>query len=186
MTVDEFAYIAAALQTAFPWAKMFPNEQAMDIWFRRLEDIPGNIAQAVVNRWLETNREPPTIADIRANADLVINGETPDWGAGWEQVRKAIGRYGANRKAAALATMDNLTRQTVECLGWKEICESMSIDVLRANFRMCYEALARRQREDRLLTGETRDGIAQIQGRDPTRVQSLVSGLANQLKLTEE
>lgn len=185
MTVDEFAYIAAALQTAFPWAKLFPNEQAMDIWFRRLEDLPGNVVTAVVNRWLETSREPPTIADIRSSADLVINGEIPDWGAGWEQVRKAIGRYGTDRKAAALATMDELTRQTVERLGWQVICESENADVLRANFRMCYETLARRRREDRLLTGETRDGIAQIQGRGPSRTQSLVSGLADRLKLDE-
>ena len=184
MTADEFAYIAAALQTAFPWAKMFPNEQAMDIWFKRLEDIPGHVAIAVVNRWLETKRDPPTIADIRANADLVINGEPPSWADGWAQVRKALSRYGIHQQKAALASMDDLTRQTVERLGWQEICNSENPDAIRANFRMTYEIQEKRQREDRLLSGSVKANIAAIQGRK-AETGSLLSGLADNLKLKE-
>lgn len=184
MTDDDFVYITAALQTAFPWAKLFPNEQAMEIWFQRLKDIPGGIVRAVVDRWLETQRNPPTIADIRANADLVANGEAPTWADGWEQVRKAIGRYGYYQQEKALASMDELTRQTVLRLGWQQICESENADVLRANFRMTYEALERRQRENRLLSGNVKADIAAIQGRQAD-TSRLISGLANSLKLKE-
>ena len=54
MKAEEFAVIAAALQTAYPWANLFPTTEAMDIWHGKLKDIPCEVMSAVVNRWIDT------------------------------------------------------------------------------------------------------------------------------------
>lgn len=185
MNPNEFSYITAALQTAFPWANLFPTTEAMDIWYGRLKDIPYQVAETVVNRWLETQTEPPTIANIRAEADQVVNGQPQPWGDAWEKVRKAVGRYGFMRGKEALATFDDLTRRTVENIGWQQICESENPDALRANFRMCYETMARRQSEERLLTAGTKQAVSLIRGDRQNDTARIVSGLADQLKLTK-
>lgn len=173
MTKAEFAVIGATIRTAYSWAKMLENEQAMDIWYKKLNDIPTEVLAVVVDKWLETKNQPPTIADLRAEAARTVNGETPIWTDGWEQVRKAINTYGYMQKDRALKSMDELTAATVERLGWQQICESENIDAIRANFRMTYEVLARRKEEGAVLSDRTRLNSARLQG--------LVSGVAKEL-----
>ena len=173
MTKAEFAVIAATIRTAFAWSRIMENDQALEIWYRKLSDIPVDVLAVVVDRWLETKNQPPTIADLRAEAARTVNGETPIWTDGWEQVRKAIGTYGYMQREAALASMDELTAATVQRLGWQQICESENVDAIRANFRMTYESLAKRKEEGSVLSEQTRLNTA--------KVQQLVSGVVKEL-----
>ena len=148
MNKSEFATFAAALKTYYPREGLLPNQQAMELWFRQLEDIPYKVAELVLNQWVATNKWSPSIADIREKAAVVKNGEIPDWGEGWEQVTKAIRRYGLYRQAEALASMDEITRRCVERLGFWELCASENVMADRANFRMIYEQLAERKKKE--------------------------------------
>lgn len=74
------------------------------------------------------------------------------------------------RIADAMDSMDGITKQCVERLGFQNICMSENINTDRANFRMLYEQLAEREKKnnqipDRLkLTMQTiREGISQRQ-----------------------
>lgn len=177
MKAEEFAVIAAALQTAYPWANLFPTTEAMDIWHGKLKDIPCEVMSAVVNRWIDTKTQPPTIADIRQEADIVVNGLPPTWADGWEQVQKAIGRYGYMQREAALASMDEVTAETVRRIGWQQICESENVDALRANFRMVYETMSRRAQEGRMISAGTQLKL------DSVRSVPLISGLSDKMKM---
>lgn len=163
MTRDNFVLMAATLQTAYPWANLFPNDKAMDIWYAKLADVPDELATVVVDKWIETSGKPPAISDIRRETSTIVNGTLPTWEDGWKQVRRAIGRYGYMAEKEALASLDGLTRSTVESLGWQQICESENQDVLRANFRMVYEIMANRKKESSYLSEPTRKAIANIQ-----------------------
>lgn len=177
MKPEEFAVIAAALQTAFPWSNLFPTSEAMDIWHGKLKDIPYEVMSAVVNRWIDTRTQPPTIADIRREADAVVNGLPPTWADGWEQVQKAIGRFGYMQREAALASMDEVTAETVRRIGWQQICESENVDALRANFRMVYETMSRRAQEGRMISTGTQKKL------DSVRSVPLIAGLSEKMKL---
>lgn len=179
MTPKQFEKITKGITTAFPWANLFPNAEAVEIWYRKLGDIPYDVMTAVVNRWIETNTQPPTIAALRQEADIVVNGLPPTWADGWEQVQKAIGRYGYMQREAALASMDEITRETVLRIGWQQICESENPDALRANFRMVHETLSRRMQEDRLISAGTQKKI------DALHPAALIGDLADKMKLTE-
>ncbi len=148
MDKKEFSIFASALRTYYPREKLLPNEQAMTLWYNQLQDIPYKVAEATLNKWVAIEKWSPSIADIRQLATELVNGATKDWGDGWEQVEKGIRRYGIYREAEALEDMDELTRQAVKRLGFKNLCLSDNMQADRANFRMIYEQLAERKEKE--------------------------------------
>ena len=95
MTKQEFATLAMALKTYYPREKLIPNDKAMELWFRQLQDLEFKVAEAALYKWVATNRWAPKISEIREMAAEITRGEIPDWGEAWEQVLKAIGRFGS-------------------------------------------------------------------------------------------
>ena len=123
----------------------------MELWYNQLQDIPYNVATATLNKWVAIEKWSPSIADIRQLATEMLNGASKDWGDGWEQVDYAIRRFGTYREAEALETMDEITRQAVKRLGFKNLCLSENTQADRANFRMIYEQLAERKEKEAVV-----------------------------------
>lgn len=172
MDKREFSIFAAAMKTYFPREGLLPNDRAMELWFRQLEDIPYQIAEAALNKWVATQKWSPSIAEIRETAANISAGDVPDWGEAWEMAIGAVRRYGYYRQAEAMASLDDLTKRTVQRLGYNELCMSENITADRANFRMIYEQLANRKKAD-----------AQI----PVRLSLLIENLRNEPKgISEE
>ena len=152
-----------ALKTYYPRENLLPNNQAMELWFKQLNDIPYQIAEAALNKWVTTNKWSPTIADIRETATVVKCGEIPDWGEGWEKVLMAIRKYGMYQAAEAMNSLDGITKRCVERLGFQNICLSENINQDRANFRMIYEQLAARKQMEEQIPSNLSNLIADIQ-----------------------
>lgn len=166
MTKQEFGLFASALRTYYPKEQILPNQQAMELWYRELQDIPYTVAEAGLRKWVSTNKWSPSIAEIREMTSTVQHGDIADWGEGWEQVIMAIRRYGSYRIPEAMESFDSITRQCVERLGFRNICMSENIAADRANFRMMYEQIANRQKADNQMSVPLRQLISQIQGND--------------------
>lgn len=145
MTKKEFAIFAAALKTYYPKENLLPNQQAMELWFRQLQDIPYMVAEAALNKWVATQKWSPSIAEIREMAVTVTAGEKPLWSDGWEQVLKAIRKYGMYAIPEAMASFDEITKLTVQRLGFRELCLSENPMQDRANFRDIFNMIAERQ-----------------------------------------
>lgn len=151
MTRDEFRTFAAAMKTFFPREQLLPNAAAMELWYQELSDIPNDVAIAALRKYVSTNKFSPTIADIREMAVTVTQGEKPDWSEGWRQLELAIRKYGQYNIPDAMASMDDITRDTVKRLGYRNLCMSENVMADRANFRMIFEQLAdRRQKEQQM------------------------------------
>lgn len=147
MEKREFAILAAAIKTYYSKEKdLLPNQAAMELWYKQLQDIPFPVAEAALDKWAQTEKWSPSIAELREMATTVSHGEIPGWGEGWEKVLKAVRKYGMYNIGPALASLDPMTRQAVEQVGFREICLSENISVERANFRMVYENLAERKK----------------------------------------
>lgn len=151
MTKQEFALFAAALRTYYPKENILPNQQAMELWYRELQDIAFPVIEAGLRQWVATNKWSPSIADIREMVTAVQHGNLPDWGEGWEKVLKAIRYFGSYGETEALAGMDEITRTCVQRLGFRNLCMSENINADRANFRMIYEQLAERKKKESVL-----------------------------------
>lgn len=151
MTKKEFATFAAALKTYYPKENLLPNSQAMELWFRQLEDIPYNLAEMALNKWVATNKWSPTIADIREQAASVVNGEKPLWSDGWEEVVRAIKNYGSYGQKEAMESMSEITRMAVRRMGYIDLCRSENPVADRANFRMIFEQITEREQKQNQL-----------------------------------
>lgn len=151
MTKKEFATFAAALKTYYPKENLLPNSQAMELWFRQLEDIPYDLAEMALNKWVATNKWSPTIADIREQAASVVSGEKPLWSDGWEEVVRAIKNYGSYGQKEAMESMSDITRMAVRRMGYIDLCRSENPVADRANFRMIFEQIAEREQKQNQL-----------------------------------
>lgn len=148
MNKTEFATFAMALKTYYPKEKLIPNDRAMELWFFQLKDIDFKTAEATLNKWVATNKWSPSIAEIREAATELTQGEIPDWGEAWEKVLKAVWHWGSYEPEKAMESLDELTRAAVKRVGYRDICMSENVAVERANFRMVYETLAARKKQD--------------------------------------
>lgn len=148
MTKAEFVNFTAAMRTYYPRENIFPNQQAVELWFLQLQDIPKDVLTLALNAWVATNKWSPSIADLREKAAEITTKQIDDWGDGWEQLQKAIRYYGRYREAEALATMDEVTRQTVQRMGFVELCNSENVTADRANFRQIYQAITERRKKE--------------------------------------
>lgn len=148
MDKKEFAMFSMALKTYYPREQLLPNEQAMELWYKQLQDIPFDIAELALNKWVAINKWSPSIADIRETATSIKLGNVPEWSEAWEKVINAIHRYGTYGAVEALESFDDLTRQAVKRLGFTNLCMSENIAVERANFRQIYENLVQRKLKD--------------------------------------
>lgn len=141
MNRKEFSQFAAALRTFFPREKLLPNKEAMELWFAALKDIPYEDASRALNRWVMTEKWSPSVADIRAGVVQVHQkDEALDWAGGWEEVTRAISKFGSWNKTDALESMSPVTRQCVQSIGWDNICLSENIAVERGHFRTMFES----------------------------------------------
>lgn len=117
------------------------------LWLEMLEDLDVLFLAQVAGDWIRTKRERPTIADIRAGvADLQIGNAN---GAklflpvdeAWAYVRICFGTVGRYRD---FPEEHPLIKQAVDAMGWREMCSSDNVDVVRGQFRKLYgELLAR-------------------------------------------
>lgn len=172
MEKKEFAMFAAALKTYYPReTALLPNQQAMELWFRQLQDIPYQVAEAALNKWVATNKWSPSIADIREAAASVQHGDVPDWGDAWEVVLRCISKFGSYRESEALAFMDEMTRTAVKRIGFRNICMSENITADRANFRMIYEQLAERKKKEQQISLPLKEIIQGIQERELLQIE---------------
>lgn len=163
MTKKEFAMLAMAMRTYYPKEQILPNDKAMQLWYQELCDIPYEVAEAALRKWVATNKWSPSIAEIREMTVNVTNGEQMTWGESWEKAVGAIRRFGMYRPQEALDSLDPLTKRCVQSLGFRELCLSENPMADRANYRMVFETLQKREQTEKQLALPLQEVIAQIQ-----------------------
>jgi hypothetical protein len=166
MNKQEFSTFVMALRTYYSKESILPNEQAMALWYQELQDIPYEVAQAGLRKWVSTNKWSPTIADIREMASSVTNGAIADWSESWEKVCTALRKLGRDRAVEAMASFDEITRETVKRIGgFTYLCNSENTVSDRSRFEQVYNAIAERKKKDNQLSMPLKQMIHGIQER---------------------
>ena len=145
MEREEFKVLAKGMKAVYAQPTFLPDADAFNVWYSLLKDLDYRVAQAAIQKYMLTNKFPPTIADIRELSTSVTTGEKPLWSDGWEEVLRAIRRYGSYQETKALESMTATTRTAVQRLGFRNLCMSENIMADRANFRMIFEQIADRE-----------------------------------------
>ena len=154
---------AMALKTYYPREQLLPNEQAMELWYRELQDIPYSVAEMALRKWVATNKWSPSIADIREMNAEITKGEPLTWGESWEKALRAVKKYGSYQPHKALESLDPLTRQCVKSMGYRELCLSENIMADRAHYQRIFESMSRREQTKRQLSAPLLEAISHVQ-----------------------
>ncbi len=151
MNEREFAQIALALHDYYKRDDPLTTDHARQLWFERLADLDYKATQAAVNKWAETNKWPPTIADIRGAVRDISGTCVADWSSGWDGVQRLIRSKGSYATREDMeGALDEISLKAVRTLGWQKICGvegDPNPDADRANFRIIYEAEAKKANE---------------------------------------
>ena len=152
MTKGEFISLVAVIKNFYPRDNILPTNEALDCWYSAIGDIDYKDAKTAVMRHVQTNKFPPTVADIRQQT-IKISGKdaTFDWSDGWHKVKRAVSLYGMYDEHGAMKFFDENTKNAVKRMGWESICMSENEEVCRAQFRMVYEQVTRVAREESML-----------------------------------
>lgn len=162
MNKQEFSKIAMAIRTYYPNQNIMPNQQAMELWYLQLQDIPYKVCMAVINKWVALNKWAPTIADIREGSVEIVDGGKKDWSEAWEEVLLNIREYGFHRAEDGLERLSGITRQAVERIGYTRLCHSENITADRANFRDIYNELSKREAQEKQIPKQLLEHINNI------------------------
>lgn len=160
MNSKEFAIFASAMKTYYPRESLFPNDQSMELWFKQLSDIDFKTAEAILDKWVNTNPWSPTIADIRkgfSEATVEIN----DWYAEWENVMTAVRKFGSYHPKEAMESLTGITRQCVQSIGFNNICMNEETR-FRREFKEMYEAYSQRARQDAQISENIKQQISGV------------------------
>ena len=162
MEREQFKILCKGMKAVYTQETFLPDADAFHVWFGLLGDLEYAVLNAAIQKYMLTNRFPPTIADLREIAATIQNGDIPDWGESWEKVLLAIRRFGVYRETEAIATMDELTKTCVKRLGWRNLCMSENNNHDRANFRIIYEQLSERTKKETVLPISLNNTIKQL------------------------
>ena len=172
MTKQEFSKWVMALKTYYPREQLLPNTAAIELWYQELSDIPMNVAEMALRKWVATSKWSPTIAEIREMCVDVKRGDAPDWSDGWAQVQLAIRRFGQYNPKEALAMLDPITRDTVKRLGFYNLCVSENPISDRKQFKDTFEIMAKREQMRLQLPIGLQDNIKSIQAEFKLMIES--------------
>ena len=134
----------------------------IELWHELLGHEPFELIAIAVKKLSYENTYPPTIADVAKRISEIKNPNVTTDAEAWGEVKKAISNYGYYDEMGALASLSETTRKVVESMGFREICTSENIDTVRAQFRMAYNSIATRKKQDDLLPDRLKIQIAQI------------------------
>lgn len=79
MTKAEFASIAAAMRTYYPREPLFPNEHAIELWFKQLREFSAAAMQHALEFWVKRNKFSPSIAELSQLTKDVQDGRIINW-----------------------------------------------------------------------------------------------------------
>lgn len=166
MNKAEFKIFADAIRTYYSKENILPNPQAMELWYRALCDIPYQVAEIVLQKWVATNKWSPSIAEIREMCAVIVNGEPRTWQDGWDSVLTAIRKFGYYNPKDAMEYLNGVDPIAASCvlkLGYRNLCTSENAVADRAAFRGCYEIMAKREQEQKQLALPLQEAIKGIQ-----------------------
>jgi len=150
MTKGEVAKLLVVLAASYP--KFEVDDVKVQVWHEMLGDLDYAVASMAVKKIIMQNTFPPAIAEVRKAAAELTNPENLTSSEAWGEVTRAIRNYGYYRGEEALASLSPTTAQVVRYMGWREICMSEDIGVIRGQFLRMYEQIATREQEKQLLS----------------------------------
>lgn len=175
MTREEFKVLVKGMKAIYSQPTFIPDQDAFNMWFALLGDLPYEVCSVAAQKYMLTNKFPPTVAELRELCSGVVNGDPLTWGESWERALNAVRKYGSYNKMEALNSLDSITRKCVESIGYMELCMSENIMVERAHYQKIFEVYSKREQTEKQMPLGLQEAITKLQ----------IKGMDGQLLLGE-
>lgn len=163
MTRDEFKILVKGMKAIYSQPTFIPDQDAFNMWYALMGDLPYEVCNVAIQKYMLTNKFPPTVAEIRELASGVVNGDPLTWGESWERALNAVRRYGSYNQLEALNSLDPLTRKCVDSIGYMTLCMSENIMVERAHFQKIFEVMSKREQQQKQMPLQLQQAITKLQ-----------------------
>lgn len=137
MTVSksDIAKICAIITSSYPtWEA---TRERVEVFYDLLKDLEPELLKSATQRWAMTQKWPPTIADLRSLCAEEMGALSPAPEEAWAEVMHIARIYGSTMQIPPWS--HPAVEQAVNSIGYREICMSDRVDVLRAHFTKAYE-----------------------------------------------
>ena len=163
MEREEFKMLVKGMKAIYSQPTFIPDQDAFNMWFALMGDLSYEVCNVAIQKYMLTNKFPPTVAEIRELAANVVNGDPLTWGESWERALNAVRRFGSYNQAAALDSLDPLTRKCVDSIGYMQLCMSENIMVERAHFQKIFDIYQKREQTDKQMPLQLQEAISRLQ-----------------------
>lgn len=153
--------ILGVIAAAYPAFKI-DNVMQVKIWHESLKDYDYEQIKMAVQKHILENKWPPSIAEVREGVVNVTTEALPDKDQAWDQALEAMQKYGVYRASDAMASMHPVVAKAAKSMGWREMCHSDNIGVVRGQFLKIYETMQKREHEDKILPQALNEGIKEM------------------------
>ena len=162
MDLQVFIKCIQVLECSYDKFNITSDKTKLMLWHDMLGDRSEVEFMLGVKKYIAANEFPPTIAGInKAIADVMMS-DAPDGMQGWDELQKAIRRFGMYREEEALASMSEQARLVTKAMGFKNLCISENQMADRAHFIKMFESRAVKEKDKVVLGGKLGTDIARL------------------------
>lgn len=167
MTREELKILVKGMKAVYSQPTFIPDQDAFNVWYELLKDIPYSRANVAIQKYMTSEKFPPTIADIRTNATEIIAPaeESMSELQAWDLVRRAI----RNSTYYAESEFDKLPEACKIAVGspgnlreWAAMETDQVATVEQSHFIRNYRAAVQRMKEDAKLPESVKTSITDM------------------------
>jgi hypothetical protein len=156
----ESGKIMAALAAAYP--RFVADESTHVVWHEMLSDLDYYVVSLAVKQCILQNTFPPAISEVRKAAVRIMYPQRSTAAEAWEDVNRALDKYGYYRPSEGMASLSPLAARAVRAIGWTRMCLSQNLSVERGQFMRIYDEMRERQDAEQLLPEAMKAQIAAV------------------------
>lgn len=149
MEREQFKTLVKGMKAVYSDPKFIADKDAFDVWYSLLQDLDYDIASQAIQKYMMSNRFPPTIADIREQCNDFSAPQELNEMEAWSLVSKAIRNSGYN-SVEEFEKLPPLVQKAVglpsQLIIWA-LDENYNEQVVSSNFIKCYRNEVARNRE---------------------------------------
>lgn len=148
MNLTVFVKCMRVLENAYPRFEITNDKEKMSLWHELIgKDTEELVFMLAVKKYIVNNEFPPTIAGIKKEVSNILTANDPDVTEAWDEVQKAIRRFGMYRELEAMASLSEPTRNVVKSIGFQKLCTSEDHMADRAHFIRMFENRSKKKHE---------------------------------------
>lgn len=167
MEREEFKILVKAMKAVYAQPTFIPDKDAFDVWYGLLQDLPYEQANLAIQKYMTSERSPPTIADIRTKATEIIAPaeESMSELQAWALVQRALRNSGYNSEEEFAKLPEACQRAVGTAANLKEwaLMDSDQVATIeQSHFIRNYRTSVQRMKEEARLPENVRMLIADM------------------------